>query len=134
MIDILAFDLGTKKIGVASGVYLSFMSEPIATLPRVGNIEDQLMQIIEQYSPKTILIGCPRRLDGSYSEKSLLHQKIANQLEQKLPTVAVVLVDETLSSVEAGQYSSQQINKFGLDAIAASIFLDDWLAQQKVGA
>ena len=78
-----------------------------------------------------MVIGWPRRLDGSATDQTKLVEAFAGAIEAQI-TVPVVLQDERLSSHEAesrlaARESDWRKRKVKLDAAAAAIILQDYL-------
>ena len=96
---VLAFDFGTKRIGVAVGDMALRIAHPLTTLELAQNEQrfDAIAALIKEWQPALLVIGLPAHMDGSEHEISRLCRSFALRLEQrfKLPTI---LVDERLSS------------------------------------
>jgi len=80
---------------------------------------------------EAVVVGWPRRLDGSPTHQTAIVETFARLLEAKI-TVPVVLQDERLSSHEAESRLAQRESdwrkrKAKLDAVAAAIILQDYL-------
>ena len=78
-----------------------------------------------------VVVGWPRRLDGSPSQQTPVVETFARSLEAQV-TVPVVLQDERLSSREAEsrlalQQSDWRKRKAKLDAASAAVILQDYL-------
>ena len=68
--QILAFDFGTKKIGVAVGQTITKSSSPLAVVFNKDNRInwDQILEIINEWQPQLMLIGKPLNMDGTDSD------------------------------------------------------------------
>ncbi len=80
---------------------------------------------------EAVVVGWPRRLDGSPNHQTPIVETFARTLESKV-TVPVVLQDERLSSVEAESRlavdeKDWRKRKAKLDAAAAAVILQDYL-------
>ena len=80
---------------------------------------------------EAVVVGWPRRLDGSPTHQTAIIETFARSLGGKI-TVPVVLQDERLSSHEAESRLAQRESdwrkrKLKLDAMAAAIILQDYL-------
>lgn len=103
---LLAFDFGTRRIGVAIGTFAEggrlttaralTVIEAEANAARFAAIE----ALIREWQPTRLLVGEPRHADGTAHDMTARSERFANQLRGrfKLPVEAV---DERLSSVEA---------------------------------
>lgn len=118
---VLAFDYGTKKIGVASGQAITATGTPQPALhskqqkPDFDGIEAQ----IRQWQPDALLVGLPLNMDGSESELSQRARRFARQLNGRFGK-PVWMVDERLSTREARERLGDKY-KGGADARVDSL-------------
>ena len=69
--QILAFDFGTKHIGVAVGQTITRTSSPLIVLnvAREGKeIWNTISSLIDEWKPDQLLVGKPLNMDGTPSE------------------------------------------------------------------
>jgi putative Holliday junction resolvase len=130
---ILAFDFGTRRIGVALGEALLGQARPLLTIDSERNDArfDTIARLIREWQPSCLVVGLPRHLDGSDSEMTARCRRFAHQLEGRY-RLPVVLVDERLSSAAAEEDQRRrgvgwQAGRQTLDADAAAILLQDFL-------
>ncbi|HED34568.1 MAG TPA: Holliday junction resolvase RuvX [Gammaproteobacteria bacterium] len=131
--QVLGFDFGTKRIGVASGQAITGSATPLTTLPSKNNRADwpAIEKLILQWKPDALVVGLPFYLDGSKSDTTLLAEKFSRQLEGRFH-LPVYTHNEALSSFEAEQFlrdKKKQHNKQDIDKIAAAIIVQNWLEQ-----
>jgi putative Holliday junction resolvase len=91
-------------------------------------------QLVAQESAGLVVVGLPRGMDGGYTEQTRAAEQFANKLREVL-TVPVVLADETLTSVDAEAslvHNNKQV-KGNIDAVAASLILERYLAEHSAG-
>lgn len=129
----LAFDFGTRYIGVAVGQDITQTARPLTTLKQHHHAPDwqAIKTLIAEWSPKAIIVGIPLHEQGPNQWITVAAKKFAEQLA--LETSCVVhTIDERLSSVEArrslfeaGGYRS--LKKEAVDAMAAKVILESWL-------
>jgi putative Holliday junction resolvase len=131
--SILAFDFGTKNIGVAYGQTITRSTSELESLKASDGIPNwsELEKLISEWKPEIVLVGLPLNMDGSESELSIRARKFANRIHGRFG-VAIEMVDERLSTREAkseaidrghkGNYAKRPI-----DSIAARLILDGWL-------
>ncbi|KKK61015.1 hypothetical protein LCGC14_3018540, partial [marine sediment metagenome] len=64
---LLAFDFGTRQIGVAVGQTLSGSANPLTVLKARDGIPDwtQIASLLEEWKPDRLLVGLPLNMDGS---------------------------------------------------------------------
>jgi len=131
--QVLGFDFGEKRIGVASGQSITCSSNPITTLTSLNNKPDwaAIQLLISEWKPDALIVGLPFYLDGSKSEMTERAEKFSRQLEGRFH-LPVYTHNEALSSFEAEQFlqsKKKQHNKQDIDKIAAAIIVQSWLEQ-----
>ena len=135
----LAFDFGTRQIGVASGQKLLKTANPLTILRAKDGIPNwsQLQKLIDDWMPDQVLVGLPLNMNGSESQFCLRARKFGRRLHGKYG-VEVAMVDERLSTFTAkDQYQTKnqryKYKKILVDDIAAVLILEIWLADQSIG-
>ena len=129
--QIVSFDYGTKKIGVAVGQTETGTSSPLeiifnknSTINWVG-----IESVLNEWKPKLILVGKPLNMDGSDSDIMVKVNIFFKKLE-KISKVPCEYVDERLTSFDARQNQSDLITDL-IDAHAANILIDHWFNKNK---
>ena len=135
----LGIDYGARRIGLALSDASGTLASPWRVLERPPSEPDTLGLICgevarlraEDDGLAAIVVGWPRRLDGSPNEQTPRVEAFARALEAAAG-VPVVLQDERLSSVEAEsrlavRERDWRIRKQRLDAAAAAVVLQDYL-------
>lgn len=132
---LLAFDYGTKNIGVASAQTITKTASSLPGLKAKDGIPDwnQIEKLLKEFQPDLVLVGLPLNMDGSESELSTRARKFANRIHGRFG-VKVEMIDERLSSFAAKgevmeQGGSRDYKHNPVDSIAARILLEDWLAK-----
>jgi putative Holliday junction resolvase len=135
----LGIDYGARRIGLALSDASGTLASPwrvverppseAATLRLIGGEVARLRA--EDDGLAAIVVGWPRRLDGSPNEQTPRVEAFARALEAAAG-VPVVLQDERLSSVEAESRLATRerdwrVRKQRLDAAAAAVVLQDYL-------
>ncbi len=130
---LLAFDYGTKNIGVASGQTITRSASSLASLKAKDGVPDwtQIEKILAEWKPDLVLVGLPLNMDDTESELSARARKFANRLHGRFG-VKIELVDERLTSFEAkgevmGRGGSRDYKNNPVDSIAARLILESWL-------
>ena len=129
MMQILAFDYGTKHIGVAVGQTITGTSSPLTILnvQREGpDIWRTILQLVEEWKPDRLLVGQPLNMDGTPSEMMKKVNKFYIKLQAQTD-IPCELVDERLTSFEAKQLLEPDSKPIRIDDLAAKIFLDTWM-------
>ena len=130
---IMGIDYGRKRTGVAVTDPLKIVAGNLATVPT-----HTLMQFIKDYMAKEeverIVVGQPSQLNGEPSESMRYITPFVNRLKTELPEVPVVMYDERFTStiahqamIDGGMKKSDRRDKSRVDAIAATIILNDYL-------
>ncbi|WP_049631434.1 Holliday junction resolvase RuvX [Cellvibrio sp. pealriver] len=130
---LLAFDYGTKNIGVASGQTITHSANSLAPLKAKDGIPDwtQIEKLLAEWKPDLVLVGLPLNMDESESELSARARKFANRIHGRFG-VKVEMVDERLTSFEAkgevmSRGGSRDYKHNPVDSIAARLILEGWL-------
>lgn len=128
---ILAFDYGTKRIGVALGNVLISNARPLEIIdtPEKTKRFARIEEIIVQWQPDTLVVGLPLTESGGEQLASSQARRFANQLNGRYG-LPVTLVDERGSSMAAQEIVGNAPD----DAVAAAIILQryfDALASQQ---
>ena len=136
MNQVLSFDFGLARIGVAVGQSITQTATPLATLNAKGGIPDwsQIEKLIKEWQPSMLLIGEPLNMDSSEQSITLLARKFANRLHGRFG-LPFQMVDERLTSVSAreeifeyGGY--KKLKKTQIDSVAAALILEAWYQSQ----
>ena len=129
---LLAFDFGTKSIGVAVGQPLTGTARPLAALKAQDGVPnwEQIERLLKEWQPHQVVVGLPLNMDGSEQPLTARARKFANRLHGRFG-IQVVLHDERLSTVEAradlfarGGYKA--LTKGSVDSLSAVIILESW--------
>lgn len=96
---ILAIDAGTKRVGIALSDELRITGQPYSTLEPKSHedLVNLIKGIVEKEKVTEIVIGLPKRLDGSIGEMGESVKVLANSLKKAMP-VSVRLWDERFST------------------------------------
>ena len=129
--QIVSFDFGTKKIGVAVGQTETGTSSPIEIILNKNNTINWTgnESVLNEWKPKLILVGKPLNMDGSDSDIMVKVNIFFKKLE-KISKVPCEYVDERLTSFEARQNLSDLKTDL-IDAHAAKILIDHWFNKNK---
>ena len=130
---IMGIDYGRKRTGVAVTDPLQIVAGNLATVPT-----HTLLQFIKDYIShdpvERIVVGKPTQLNGEPSESMKYIIPFVNRLKKELPDVPVVMYDERFTStiahqamIDGGMKKSDRRDKSRVDAIAATIILNDYL-------
>ena len=130
--NILSFDFGEKRIGVAIGNNITKTSHPLSTIDTPVNTKRFLAieKLISQWSPILIVIGFPLNEDGTSSRLTALVKKFASKIKNKFG-IKISLIDERLTSIEAEILLKEtdanvKKRKSVIDQVAAQIILTSY--------
>lgn len=128
---ILAIDYGEKRIGLAITDPLGLIAQPFETITRDGRELQKISEIIKDKEVKKILLGMPFNMNGTSSEMTAKARAFAEEL-QKNTTVEINLIDERLTSREAGSRLAEMSvpvkkRKKAMDCLAAAVILETYL-------
>ena len=136
---ILAFDYGTKRIGVAVGQELTKTATALITINNSPAKFDwkPIDQLIQDWQPQALVVGLPLNADGSEHEITQAAKRFGDQL-QKRYNLATYWMDERLTSAEAesmiaagrSRKKAQAVAKGDVDKTAAKLILESWFNQQ----
>lgn len=120
--QLLAFDFGTKRTGVASGNLITRSATPQPTIAAEGDARFvQIAQRIRDWTPQALVVGVPYHPDGAPHENTVRAQKFARQLQGRFG-LPVFEVDERYSTTEALASGAKDA-----DAASACIILEQFL-------
>jgi putative holliday junction resolvase len=120
--QLLAFDFGTKRTGVASGNLITRSATPQPTIAAEGDARFvQIAQRIRDWTPQALVVGVPYHPDGAPHENTVRAQKFARQLRGRFG-LPVFEVDERYSTTEALASGAKDA-----DAASACIILEQFL-------
>jgi putative pre-16S rRNA nuclease len=129
---VLAFDFGLRRTGVAVGEWETRTAHPLETIVEETNERRfaRIAALLAEWCPVGLVVGLPLALDGGEHELTRRCRRFASQLAGRYG-LPVALVDERLSSAEAGERLTQA-GLFGprrraaLDGLAALRILQDY--------
>ncbi|TMG74931.1 MAG: Holliday junction resolvase RuvX [Betaproteobacteria bacterium] len=130
---ILAFDFGSRWIGVAVGDTETRIANPLGMFEAEsrGRRMAQVAALVSEWRPQRLLVGLPLALDGGEHDMTRRARRFARQLEARFH-LPVELSDERLSSAaaeatlrETGRDARE--HKHAVHALAAKIILQSYL-------
>ena len=124
--QIIAFDYGEKKIGVAVGQTSTNTSSPLQIIFNKDNKTNwiSISSLLDEWKPDLILLGKPLNMDGSESEIMKKVDKFYKELKS-IYDADIEFVDERLTTFEAREILKDEKHD-NVDAHAAKILIDNW--------
>lgn len=133
---VMAFDFGTRRIGVAVGQELLGSGQPVALIPARDGIPDwqQIERLLQEWQPDLVVVGLPLNMDDTENDMCARARKFGKRLHGRYH-VPVDMVDERLTSFQAkGEVmaagGSRDFGRHGVDDRAAVLILETWFGQR----
>ncbi|MEO6408792.1 MAG: Holliday junction resolvase RuvX [Burkholderiaceae bacterium] len=118
----LAFDFGTRRVGVAGGNTVTGTAQPLATVDAEGHERfTAIGKLIDEWQPAALVVGVPYHPDGAAHENTQRALRFARQLRGRFG-LEVHEVDERYTTTEARSLCATDV-----DAAAAAIILEQFL-------
>lgn len=139
----IGLDVGDKTIGVAVSDELLITAQGITTIERVGIRKDagKVMDYIKEYNCDTVVIGLPKKLDGTDSAQTEKVYEFKTMLENKMKSsgmgnIEIVYQDERFTTLMAERVLieadvSRSKRREVIDKQAAVLILQGYLDGQK---
>lgn len=133
---ILAFDFGTRRIGVAVGESEVGLAHPLATIAGERNAQRfaAIASLIDEWHPSLLIVGLPLHADGAEHALTARARRFAKQLEGRFG-LATKMIDERFTThaaigalAEAGVDTRSQ--KAVRDQVAAQFILQAYFDQR----
>ena len=129
----LGIDHGEARIGIAATDDFGILAHPVETIDQAkGDAIERIARLTEIRGIRTLVVGLPIRMDGTEGSSAAKVRAFADRLRERIPTIPLVFVDETLTTAtaagklrEAGRNAKQQ--KAIIDQAAAVEILNQWM-------
>lgn len=122
-VSYLAFDFGTRRVGVACGNTLTRQAQPLRTIALQGEARFAAIGcLIGEWQPGALVVGVPFHPDGAPHDNTGRARRFARQLHGRFH-LPVHEVDERYSTTEAASAGASD-----LDAASAAIILNQFLS------
>ena len=124
---VMAFDYGTRRVGVAVGNSVSKTGQAlkILTASNADMLFEEISALIKEWQPEQLVVGRPLHPDGDPHEMTQKATRFGNQLKGRLH-LPVMWVDERYSSVILEGDAQMRDN---LDAHSAALILEQYFAE-----
>jgi len=129
---VLAFDFGTRKIGVAVGNTIVRVAHPLTTIQGEANAVRfaAIGALVVEWAPGTLVVGRPLDGDGSEHDMTARAERFARQLEARFG-LPVVRIDERFTTRAAATVLGEagvhgRAREAALDEVAAQLILQSW--------
>lgn len=135
MSSVMAFDFGTRSIGVAIGQAITGTANPLAAIKAQDGTPswELIAQLLSQWQPSLCVVGLPLNMDGTEQPLTARARKFANRLHGRFG-VAIHLQDERLTTASAKEYLFERggfksLGKGAVDSASACLILEDYFRQ-----
>jgi putative Holliday junction resolvase len=133
---VLAFDFGTRRIGVAIGEIDTGIAHPLSTIADAaeGRRFEAIAALVETWHPAVLVVGLPTHADGAVHAMTARARRFARQLEGRFG-LPVVFSDERFTTQAAalalrGTLRRGRDPKTVRDQVAAQLILQAYLDQR----
>jgi putative Holliday junction resolvase len=127
-LTIMAFDFGTRRIGVAVGNTLTQAGQPLKTISEVSS--DASFKVIDgllrEWQPNRLVVGLPCHPDGAEHAMTTKARRFGSQLHGRFG-LPVDWVDERYSSAVLESDPDMRDN---LDAQSAALILEQYFLEK----
>lgn len=129
----LAVDLGRKRVGLAVSDPMGVIAQPLRSEPAEpeASLAERLAAVVAEVGAEEVVVGLPRRLDGSRGPEAKAAQQLAAELRRRT-RLRISLADERLTSVAAERSLLEAgVKRAGRkrlsDEVAATLILQSYL-------
>lgn len=130
---IIAFDFGTKRIGVAVGQTITGTASPLEHLSAIQGTPNWscVTKLLKLWRPDALVVGIPYNMDGSLQPITHKAKQFIAELSART-ALPIFEVDERLSTIEARQQlfelgGYKALHEVSIDSFAAKIILESWM-------
>lgn len=133
---IVAFDWGTKRIGVSVSDEEQILAHQIASeLKNDEGLHSRIEKLFREYQPEKILVGLPKSLAGELAKSAREAEIFGRGLSQRF-NLPVEFLDERFTSKLARQKLKNgrkfsQSNRIDVDNTVAQTILQEYLDRGK---
>ena len=124
---ILAFDYGTRRIGVAVGNTETRVSQALKTITvtSTDGLFQEIDTLLKEWQPDQLVVGLPTHPDGAEHEMTQKARRFGNQLQGRFH-LPLEWVDERYTSAVLEGDPQMHDN---LDAHSAALILEQYFAE-----
>ncbi|HWW42165.1 MULTISPECIES: Holliday junction resolvase RuvX [Pedobacter] len=138
MARIIAFDYGTKRIGIAVTDPLQIIATGLDTI-HPKDVIDYLKKYLLTEQVEAFVLGDPKQLDGSPSDSAQHVKGFSTTLKKNFPGIPQYWIDERFTSklaqetiMQSGLKKQDRKNKERVDTIAATIILQYFMQEHRL--
>ena len=131
-ITVMAFDYGTRRVGVAVGNSVSNSGQALKMIaaPNSDAMFGEIEDLLKEWQPDRLIVGVPVYPDGTEHEMTAKARRFGNQLNGRFQ-LPIEWVDERYTSVVLEDDPRMQDN---LDAHSAALILEQYFAESALSS
>jgi putative Holliday junction resolvase len=129
----MAFDYGTKRIGIAVTDPMQMIATGLDTI-HPNQIIDYLKKYLQTEQVETFVVGEPKQMDNTPSQSAMHVRGFVNLLKKTFPEIPVQMLDERFTSkMASAAILAGGVKKMGrrdkglVDTVSAVILLQSWM-------
>jgi len=130
---VMAFDYGTKRIGIAVTDPMQIIATGLNTV-HPNQIIEYLKKYFQTEPVERFIVGEPKQMDNTPSQSAIHVKGFVNLLKKNFPETPVEMLDERFTSkmasaaiAQSGMGKMARQNKALVDTISATIILQSYL-------
>lgn len=131
----MAFDYGTKRIGIAVTDPMQIIATGLDTI-HPNAIIDYLKKYMQTEQVERFVVGEPKQMDNTPSQSAMHVKGFVNLLKKTFPEIPIEMLDERFTSkmasatiAQSGMNRKDRQNKALVDTVSAVILLQSWMAR-----
>ena len=130
---IMAFDYGTKRIGIAVTDPMQIIANGLDNI-HPQYIVDYLKNYLQTEQVERFIVGEPKQMDNTPSQSAVHVKGFVTILKKNFPQIPIEMLDERFTSkmasatiAQSGMNKKNRQNKELVDTISATILLQSWM-------
>lgn len=133
---LMAFDYGTKRIGVAVTDPMQIIATGLDTI-HPNQIIGYLKKYFQTEQVERFIVGEPKQMDNTPSQSAIHVKGFVNLLKKTFPEIPIEMLDERFTSkmasaaiMQSGLKKMDRRNKELVDTVSAVILLQSWMEKR----
>ena len=130
---IMAFDYGTKRIGIAVTDPLQIIATGLDTV-HPNLVIAYLTKYLQTEQVERFIVGEPKQMDNTPSQSAIHVKGFVNLLSKHFPGIPIEMLDERFTSkmasaaiLQSGRNKKDRRDKALVDTVSATILLQLWM-------
>ncbi|MFM7218138.1 MAG: Holliday junction resolvase RuvX [Flavobacteriales bacterium] len=134
---VLAFDYGTKRVGIAATDPNGIIATAVGTV-MVHEVFPFLKKYLVDEQVDRFVVGDPRQSDNSPSESAPAVEEFVARLKREYPAIPIDRIDERFTSklaqrslIDSGVRKMERRDKGLVDQVSAVLILQSWMETRR---